>query len=223
MKKINIAIDGPSGSGKSTVAKLISEKYHLTYINTGLVYRAIALNAILNHIDINDEKAVALSLEENMIELHENEVVFLKGNDVSYQLRDDKVSRSASIVAAMTPVRKFAIKLQKKYATKQGIIMDGRDTTFRIMPNADLKIFLDTSPKVRAERRQIQNQELGFNNNYDQILSEIKARDHRDKNREIDPLHKVEDAHLIDASNMSIKEVVAYISNLIDKIIKEEK
>ena len=223
MKKINIAIDGPSGSGKSTVAKLISEKYHLTYINTGLVYRAIALNAILSHIDINNEKQVAQSLEEDMIELHENELVFLKGNDVSYQLRDDKVSRFASVVAAMTPVRKFAIKLQKRYATQKGIIMDGRDTTFRIMPNADLKIFLDTSATVRAKRRQKQNQELGFNNDYDQILSEIKDRDHRDKTREIDPLHKVDDAHLIDASNMSIKEVVEHVSNLIDKIIKEEK
>lgn len=218
VKKLRIAIDGPSGSGKSTVAKLVAKKHGLTYINTGLIYRAIALNAINNNIDLANESEVISSCEKNMIALHPNEVVFLKGVDVTKAVRSDKVSQGASKVAAIAKVREYALEISKDYAKQPGTVMDGRDTTFKIMPDADLKIFLDTAPEVRAKRRVEQNKILGFGIDYENILSEIKERDHRDRTRAVDPLHKTEDAHLIDASNMNIEEVVKEIEKLISNV-----
>lgn len=217
VRKVSIAIDGPSGSGKSTVAKMLAKKYGLTYINTGLVYRAVALNALDEGVDLNDQSAVEKTLDDGMIVLLEDEQVMLKGANVSKALRRDEVSQGASKVASIPHVREWAVKLQKEYGARDGIIMDGRDTTFKIMPNADIKIFLDTSAEIRAQRRVDQNKDLGFNVNYEEILEEIKERDFRDRNREVDPLHKTDDAILIDASHMSIQQVVDTISTYVDK------
>lgn len=218
MRKIRIAIDGPSGSGKSTAAKLIAKKHGFNYINTGLIYRAIALNGLNNKIDFNNATQIVNSFEEGMIELKPNEVVFLKGVDVTKALRNDLVSQNASKVAAVPKIREFALEISRQYAKLPGTVMDGRDTTFKIMPDADLKIFLDTAPEVRAKRRVEQNRILGFDTNYDNILKEIKERDHRDRTREIDPLHKTEDAYLIDSSDMNIEQVVKAIEKLISEI-----
>lgn len=217
MRKVSIAIDGPSGSGKSTVAKTLAKRYGLTYINTGLVYRAIALNAIEEGANLNDASDVVKTLRDGMIILLEDEQVLLNGENVSKALRRDEVSQGASKVAAIPQVREWAVALQKMYGQKDGIIMDGRDTTFKIMPNADVKIFLETAPEIRAQRRVDQNHDLGFNVNYDEILEEIKERDFRDRNREVDPLHKTDDAHLVDASHMTIDEVVGTISKYVDE------
>ena len=218
--KLNIAIDGPSGSGKSSAAKLVAKKFGLKYINTGLVYRAVAILAINNNIKkFNSENLVSL-LKPGIIELFENEVVYLKGVNVTQKAREDLVSQVASKVASITEVRKYALKITQDIARKKGIVMDGRDTTFRILPNAELKFFIDTKPEIRAQRRLEQNKQLGFNVNYDQILKEIKERDHRDKNREIDPLQVVPDAIFIDSSNMTLDEVVEKISQEILKLRK---
>ena len=216
MKKINIAIDGPSGSGKSTIAKLLADKYKLNYLNTGLVYRAIALNAIEDDVNLNDEEEVMASIQEGMIELLPNEEVILCGANVSKALRADDVSQGASKVSAHTRVRAWAVSLQKEYGKKGGIIMDGRDTTFKILPDAEVRIYLDTSAEVRAQRRVDQNKELGFNIDFDKILSEINERDHRDKNRETDPLHVAPGVEYIDATNMSIEQVLEKASQLVE-------
>ena len=217
MEKHRIAIDGPSGSGKSTVAKKIASKYNLKYINTGLVYRAIAYKLIQDEINVNDERAVESSLPGINIKLLRNEIVELNGVEITKELRSDEVSQTASVVASYSKVRIFAVNIQKIEGTRNGVVMDGRDTTFKIMPNADVKIFLDTSPEVRARRRQEQNQELGYSTDYNTILKEIQIRDERDRTRETDPLHITKGAHLIDASDMTIDQVVDTIVNIIEK------
>ena len=219
--KINIAIDGPSGSGKSSAAKLVAKKFGLKYINTGLVYRAIAILSLDNNIKKLDSKHLKPLLEPGIIELLENEVVYLKGVDITKRTREDLVSQIASKVAAITLVRKYALEITQDIARKKGIVMDGRDTTFRILPNAELKFYIDTKQEVRAQRRLEQNKKLGFNTSYQSILNEIKERDYRDKNREIDPLQIVEDAIFIDSSNMTLNEVVQKISDEIFKFRKD--
>ena len=211
--KLNIAIDGPSGSGKSSAAKEVAKNYKMKYINTGLVYRAIALNAINNNIDLTDTEAVIASLESSMMELHPDEQIFLKGKDVTNEVRRDDVSQAASKVAAISEVRIFALQIMQATAKYKGVIMDGRDTTFRVLPNAELKFYIDTKAEVRATRRVEQNKTLGLDTDYDSVLKEIKERDHRDENREIDPLHIVEDAIVIDSSEMTLKDVVNKISD----------
>jgi len=213
MKKINIAIDGPSGSGKSTAAKAVAKELGLKYINTGLVYRSIAFYVIDNSIPLK-EKDIVNSLKDIKIKLLRFEKVDLNGQKLFDELREDKVSKVAAIVASMTPVREFALKIQIHYASTKGIVMDGRDTTFKIMPKADLKIFLDTDVKERAKRRVNQNKSLGYDINYDEVLKEIKARDKLDRNRKKDPLHKTKDAILIDSTNISLEEVIEKIIEL---------
>ena len=213
MKKINIAIDGPSGSGKSTAAKAVAKELGLKYINTGLVYRSIAFYVIDNSIPLK-EKDIVNSLKDIKIKLLRFEKVDLNGQKLFDELREDKVSKVAAIVASMTPVREFALKIQRYYASTKGIVMDGRDTTFKIMPKADLKIFLDTDVKERAKRRVNQNKSLGYDINYDEVLKEIKARDKLDRNRKKDPLHKTKDAILIDSTNISLEEVIEKIIEL---------
>jgi len=213
MKKINIAIDGPSGSGKSTAAKAVAKELGLKYINTGLVYRSIAFYVIDNSIPLK-EKDIVNSLKDIRIKLLRFEKVDLNGRKLFDELREDKVSKVAAIVASMTPVRDFALKIQRHYASTKGIVMDGRDTTFKIMPKADLKIFLDTDVKERAKRRVNQNKSLGYDINYDEVLKEIKARDKLDRNRKKDPLHKTKDAILIDSTNISLEEVIEKIIKL---------
>ncbi|MCK5807286.1 MAG: (d)CMP kinase [Mycoplasmataceae bacterium] len=215
---LRVAIDGPSGSGKSTVAKMIAAEYDLKYVNTGLVYRAIAFSAHNNNVDVNNEAGVKELLSTISISLLNNEIVRINDKEYSSELRDDRISQYASIVASYIPVRDFAAKMQMNEAKRKGIIMDGRDTTFKIMPNADVKIFLDTSPEVRAQRRLDQNKELGFSQNYEEILREIKLRDKRDRERKLDPLHVTEGAHLIDASDMTLNEVVSKINKIVESI-----
>lgn len=218
MSKINIAIDGPSGSGKSTIAKLLAKKYDLNYLNTGLVYRAIAINAIDEEVNLNDEEEVMSTIHDGMIEMLPNERVSLNGQDISKIVRSDEASQGASKVSAHTRVRAWAVALQKKYGEEGGIIMDGRDTTFKILPDAHVKVYLDTTPEVRAKRRVKQNEELGFNVNYETILNEINERDHRDKNRETDPLQIVKDAVYIDATSLSIEQVIEKISQYVEAL-----
>lgn len=216
VSKLRIAIDGPSGSGKSTVAKQIAKMYHMKYINTGLVYRAIALFAIKNSIDINNESKIVETLKDIKIQMHKNEMINLNGEEVTKELRSDIVSKNASVAASYKDVREFAVDIQKAEGSQPGVIMDGRDTTFKIMPDADIKIFLDTSAEVRANRRLEQNRELGYSTDYEEILKDITERDFRDRNREVDPLHKTKDAILIDASKMTIQEVVKQIEDIIE-------
>ena len=218
-KQLTIAIDGPSGSGKSTVAKKLSIKYNLKYLNTGLLYRAIALYCIENDIDTDSKKEVVSILPTLKLKFLDNEKIELNDEVLSEELRSDLVSQNASKVASITQVRLFATKIAQDESSKSSVIMDGRDTTFKVLPNALVKIFLDTSPEVRAKRRLEQNKNLGYSTNYNSILEEIIKRDKRDRTRKVDPLHQTEGAVLIDASDLSIDEVVKKISNIIDEKI----
>ncbi|VEU63290.1 (d)CMP kinase [Mycoplasmopsis bovirhinis] len=215
--KVNIAIDGPSGVGKSTVAKELAKILNYTFINSGSIYRAIAKNAIDKGIDTRDSANVITTLEDGMIKLLDNDKIELYGQEVSLKLRADYISQVTPNVAKIPQVRNFVVnQIQKITNHCKGYIIDGRDTTFKIMPHAEVKIFLWASPEERARRRLAQNKELGYNVNFNEVLLEIKKRDEQDMNREIDPLHKTEDSIFIDCSNLSLEELIAEILTIVN-------
>lgn len=216
---MNIAIDGPAGAGKSTIARLAAKKLGFLYVDTGAMYRAIALYLLWNETDIDDEEELKKALERiNINIVYENNVqhVFLNFQDVSAEIRSEKVSIMASKTSALQPVRDKLLNLQKDIATKNNVIMDGRDIGTNILPNAEIKIYLDASVEVRAKRRFDEMKNKGENPDLESIKLNIIARDEQDMNRKIAPLKKAEDATLIDSSYMSIDQVV-------DKIISLER
>lgn len=227
MKKINIAIDGPSGAGKSSVSTEVAKRLGYTFINTGSFYRAVAYNAIELNIEVDNQQAVVESLqtlESNAIEIDDKEQIFLRKKNISIDIRADKISKLASKIAAYKEVREFVVALiQNITKTGKGYIMDGRDTTFRIMPFAETKIFLTASPEERAKRRLKQNEKLGYNTNFEIVLSEVKERDYQDTHRSTDPLHKVADAIEIDCTNMSFDQVVDKVIEIVEKEALNEK
>lgn len=175
--KVNIAIDGPSGVGKSTVSKLIAKKLNYTFINSGSIYRTIAYHVIKNDIDINNEKDVISSLDSLEFSLSKNEELFYKGENITLILRSEQISISTPVVSKIPEVREFVTSyIQKMTKGKKGFIIDGRDTTFKVMPHADVKIFLWATAEERAQRRVDQNHQLGYNSNYDEVLYEIKKK-----------------------------------------------
>ncbi|CAM9124288.1 (d)CMP kinase [Mycoplasma todarodis] len=216
MNKKNIAIDGPASSGKSTVAKIVAKELGYVYINTGLMYRAVAYNAIQKGIDLQNEEQVSKSFISGMIKLLPNEIVELNGKQLINELRDDIISNGASTVARYESVRAKCVSEQQKMAEDKGIVMDGRDITSIVLPDAEIKVFMWASPEERANRRVKQNQELGFSTDYEKILKEINDRDYQDMNRKIGPLVQVEDAVKLDTTDYSIEQVV-------DEIIKMVK
>ena len=209
-----IAIDGPAGSGKGTVAKLISEKLKFVNIDTGAMYRCVALKMYENHIGINDFEKIHEVLDNIEINF-ENEKVFLNGRDVSKDIRTVEISNFVSPVSTIGFVREKMVDLQRELGRKNNVVMEGRDIGTVVFPNADLKIYLDATPEERARRRVAQNIQNGIESNYDQILKDIIERDNRDSTREISPLKKADDAILIDSTNLTIDEVVNRIIDLV--------
>ena len=194
---MNIAIDGPAGAGKSTIARLAAKKLGFLYVDTGAMYRAIALYLLWNETDIDDEEELKKALERiNINIVYENNVqhVFLNFQDVSAEIRSEKVSIMASKTSALQPVRDKLLNLQKDIATKNNVIMDGRDIGTNILPNAEVKIYLDASVEVRAKRRFDEMKNKGENPDLESIKLNIIARDEQDMNRKIAPLKKAEDA-----------------------------
>ncbi|UUD37204.1 cytidylate kinase [Mycoplasmopsis californica] len=223
MGKINIAIDGPSGVGKSTISKHISENLGYNFINSGSVYRAVALYLYLKKIDYKNQELVIQNLPNIKIEL-EKDRVFLNGKEVENQLREQHISQIASVSSSYPKVREFVVRLiQNIVKNKKGYIMDGRDTTFRLMPNAELKIFLWADASERAKRRLLQDKEMGFVSNYDEVLKNIIARDEQDMNREVDPLHQTKDAIKIDCTNLNKAQVIEVITELVRSKESENK
>ncbi|MCJ8006690.1 (d)CMP kinase [Lederbergia wuyishanensis] len=217
MKKISIAIDGPAAAGKSTVAKMIAEKLSYIYVDTGAMYRALTYKAIVKDIDINDEMAMERLLLHTTIELKPStngQLIFLDGEDVSNQIRGEEVTNKVSTVAAVKAVREEMVSRQQKFGMNGGVVMDGRDIGTKVMPNAELKIFLLASVDIRAERRHRENIQKGFPSNLDILKEEIMLRDKQDSEREISPLRKAEDAIELDTSTLSIEEVAAKIFNM---------
>ncbi len=214
---MNIAIDGPAGAGKSTIARLAAKELGFVYVDTGAMYRAIALYLLDNHTDINDESDLKKALDSiNINIVYENGVqhVFLDLVDVSEEIRSEKVGNMASTSSALAPVRAKLLDLQRDVAAKNDVIMDGRDIGTNILPNAELKIYLTASVDVRAKRRYDELKLKGESPDLEEIKKGIEQRDYQDMNRDIAPLKQAEDAVFLDTSDMSISEVVDEIIRL---------
>lgn len=224
---INVALDGPSGAGKSTIARAAAKKLGYVYVDTGAMYRSIALFMLNKGVDLENEGAVAALLPEIDVKLtYENgeQRVLLNGEDVSEKIRTSEVSMAASKTSSYPEVRKFLLGLQKDIASKNSIIMDGRDIGTVILPDAQVKIFLTASAEKRAERRLKELVEKGESISYDEVLADIIKRDEQDMNRETAPLKRADDAILVDTSDLTLEESIDKVySTVVNNIPKEEK
>lgn len=215
---INIAVDGPAGAGKSSIARAVAEEIGYIYVDTGALYRSIALYSIENKLD---NESLVNSLDKINIRLEfidKCQHVFLNDNDVSDKIRTPEVSMGASKVSAIPEVREFLFGLQKKIAAENNIIMDGRDIGTVVLPDADLKVFLTASAEERANRRF--KEMIDSSISYEQVLEEIKQRDYNDMHRDVAPLKQAEDAVLLDTTGMTIEEVKQKLKALIDETEK---
>ncbi len=210
----NIAIDGPAGAGKSTIAKRVSKELGFIYVDTGAMYRAIAVYMMQNQIDIHDDAAVQKACSKISISIAYSDdgeqQVILNGENVTGLIRTEEVSKMASVTSANPAVRATLLDLQRDLAAKEDVLMDGRDIGTNILPHAQLKIYLTASVETRAKRRFLEQQEKGDTHTLEEIEEEIRDRDQRDMS-EIAPLRQAEDAILVDSSDLSIDEVVERI------------
>lgn len=206
----NIAIDGPAGAGKSTIAKLVAKNKGYIYVDTGAMYRAMALFMLKESVELDRADLIAEKSQSADISIrYEDGVqcVFLNGQNVNGMIRTEDVSAAASKISVVPEVRKKLTALQKKLASEQDVVMDGRDIGTKVLPNADLKIFLTASVEVRAKRRYDELCAKGERCNLEKIQEEIAERDHRDMTRDEAPLVQAEDAILVDSSDMTIEQV----------------
>lgn len=211
MKNYNIAIDGPAGAGKSTIAKNIAKKLGFIYVDTGAMYRAMALYVIQHNVDVEDNAGIAKACESIHVTILYQEgeqQVILNEENVTSLLRTEEVGNMASTVAKHNDVRTKMVDLQRNLAVTANVIMDGRDIGTVVLPNADLKVYLTASSKERARRRYAELTDKGILCDINEIEQDIIARDHQDMNREISPLRQAEDAVLVDSSNMTIDQVI---------------
>lgn len=214
---INIAVDGPAGAGKSTIAKLVAKKKGIIYVDTGAMYRTMALYMLRKGVDASDEKTIIDKCREADVTLgHEDgaQVVYLNGENVNGLIRTEAVGNMASTISVIGEVRKNLVEKQQALAAKQDCIMDGRDIGTCVLPNADLKIYLTASSEVRAKRRYDELTAKGETCDFDKIKKDIEDRDYRDMHRDISPLKQADDAILIDSSYMTIEEVTEKILSL---------
>jgi cytidylate kinase len=216
---INVAIDGPAGAGKSTISKGAAKELGFIYVDTGALYRTIALSAVRNGI-IDDKDAIIKMLESIDVKLgFENgtQCVYLNGEEVSAYIRTPEISMGASKVSAIPKVREFLLDLQRDIAKNNNVIMDGRDIGTVVLPKAECKIFLTASAECRAQRRYKELVEKGENVKYEDVLSDVNERDYNDSHREIAPLKPSKESVIADTSELTLDESIA----LIVKIIKE--
>ncbi len=219
MSGYDIAIDGPAGAGKSTIAKRVAAKKNMIYVDTGAMYRAMALFMIREKVDLSDTAAIAEKCESAQITIkYEDGVqcVFLNGENVNGLIRTEEVSEAASKTSVVPEVRKKLVSLQQEMAITESVVMDGRDIGTKVLPNARLKIFLTASVAVRARRRFDELIAKGESAFLTEIEAEIRERDRRDTTRKESPLVQADDAVLVDTSDMTIDEVVDKILSLID-------
>ena len=206
-----VAIDGPAGSGKGTVTKLVGQKEDLINIDTGAMYRCVALSMLNEKIDLEDTEKIKKLLENINIEFKtENgeDKVYLNKKDVSKQIREENVNAIVSQVSHLIEVRENITNLSRKVAEGKNVIMEGRDIGTNVFPNAEIKIYLDATPEERATRRMKQNQEKGIESTYEEILENIKFRDNNDKTSDVAPLKQAEDAIYVDTTNLKILKFI---------------
>ena len=210
-----IAFDGPAGSGKSTIAKIISEKLGITYLDTGAMYRAVTLYFLENNVDFNDEEQVKINLDKINLEF-KNDDLYLNNKDVSVQIREKNINDNVSFVSAIKIVREKMVDLQRKMSGQQSVILDGRDIGTVVFPNADYKFYITASVDVRARRRYEEEMKKGKSDiSLDEVKKSIQNRDLIDSTREVTPLKKADDAIEIDTSNMTIEQVLERIISYI--------
>ncbi len=215
-KIIRVAIDGPSGAGKSTIAKAVAKKMGIDYIDTGAMYRAVGLKVKMNGIDFQDEQAMEKMLADTDIDFVNGDII-LDGSVVNKEIRANDMSMMASNVSALPAVRAKLVELQRKMGQTKSIIMDGRDIGTNVLTDAEVKVFMTASAEERADRRYKELIEKGQDVTYDQILEDIKQRDHNDMTRTLNPLKKADDAIELDTTGMSIEEVTDFILNEVNR------
>lgn len=218
----NIAIDGPAGAGKSTIAKKVAKELDFIYVDTGAMYRSMALYLIRKGVKAEEKNKIIELLPEIHVTLayvEGEQHVYLNQEDVSSLIRNEEVSQMTSSISTIPEVREALLSLQRNLAKENNVLMDGRDIGTCVLPNAELKIYLTASTKVRAKRRYDEMIEKGMECNLKELEASIKERDYRDMNREIAPLKQAEDAVFLDTSDMNIEEVV----NAIIRLVKERE
>jgi len=213
----NVAIDGPAGAGKSTIAKRVAKELGFVYVDTGAMYRALAIFFIKKGLKPEDKEQIAEVCKEATVSIgYEDGVqqVYLNGENVTSMLREEAVGNMASVSSAIKEVRAQLLELQRELARTKDVVMDGRDIGTNILPNANMKVYLTASVETRAKRRYLELQEKGVTCDLNEIARDIEERDTRDMNREIAPLKQAEDAVYIDSSDMTIDEVTEAIKSL---------
>ena len=218
MKKITIALDGPSSSGKSTIAKALSQKLNILYLDTGAMYRATALKTLSLGIDTFDAEGVKTFIDDINLKIKYvdgAQRTFLDDKDVSEEIRLPHVSMAASNVSSLKPVRLKMVDMQRKIASEMSCVLDGRDIGSYVLPNADFKFYITASVKVRTDRRYKELTEKGHDINYQELMNEIEQRDFNDRNRDFAPLKKADDAIEIDTSDMTIEEVINKVLSIV--------
>ncbi len=211
-RRLTIAIDGPSGAGKSSVSRLLAEALGLTYVDTGAMYRAIALKAHESGIDVNDHKKLEILCASTDIVI-DNERIFVDGEDLGERIREPYMDQVVSGFSAVKVVRDRLVALQRRYGMDGGVVMEGRDIGTVVFPDADVKFYLDASPEVRAKRRYEQLVSRGVEADYGDILEKIVERDRRDETRLHSPLRVADGAIYIDTSGLEMEEVLATMLN----------
>ena len=219
-KIIRIALDGPSGSGKSTVAKKLSSKLNILYLDTGAMYRATALKALSLNIDTFDEEGVKTFIDDINLEIKYidgTQHTYLDGEDVSERIREPHVSMAASNISSLKCVRLKMVEMQREIASKMSCVLDGRDIGSYVLPNADYKFYITASVDVRADRRFKELTLKGHKVDFEELKQEIEQRDYNDRTREFSPLVKAQDAIEIDTSFMNIEQVLGKVLSIIEK------
>ena len=220
--KIAVAVDGPAGAGKSSISKIVAKKLGYLYIDTGAMYRSVTWAVLHNHIDVNNQKAVEALLPELDLTMEASDdscKVFIAGQDVTDFIRTPQVNNAVSIVASYKGVRQYLVERQRLMAEAGGVILDGRDIGSVVLPNAELKIYLTASVEARAMRRYLEVKGTVNEQTLEDIKDSVMQRDDMDKNRKESPLIQVEDAVLVDSSEMTFDKTVEYILHLVQERI----
>ncbi len=224
--RTRVAIDGPAGAGKSTISKQTARDLGLVYVDTGAMYRAVALFALQKKTDPSDSDAVIPLLDDIHIDLKYIDGVqkiYLNGSDVSEEIRREEVGKAASAVSAIAEVRGRLVDMQRDIASEASVIMDGRDIGTCVLPDAQLKIYLTASPEERAERRYNELLKKGESVSFEKILEDIKQRDYNDMHREASPLKKADDAVVLDTTGYTLEESIAAVKRLVEEAREKAK
>lgn len=224
--KINVAIDGPAGAGKSTVARMVAEKLGYIYVDTGAMYRAVTLKALREGTDLSDAAALgrlAEQLDIRLLPAKDGQRVLMDGEDVTERIREQDVTGAVSRIASVPEVRRVLVKLQKEIAAQRGIVMDGRDIGTSVLPDAEVKVFMTASVRVRAERRWNEIRDKDPDATVESLMEAIESRDRADAERETSPLRRAEDAALLDTTQLSPEEAAEHIIELCRRAMEERK